>query len=85
MQLSKTMVSIYTYAMGRLFAGQKPTPHKERQQLYRKELMAQGGRRVIADLEPQAAQALTTVMERDNLTIKEAIASALIHYAKTPK
>jgi hypothetical protein len=68
--------------MARLPAGVKPTPHKERQKIYREDLAQQGGRRVIADLEPDAAKALTSVMERDKLSIKDAVSNSLIHYAK---
>ena len=83
--VSNRIVSIYISAMGRLAAGVKPTPHKERQKIYRKDLTLQGGRRVIADLEPEGAQALSAIMEREKLTIKEAVTTALTHYANKPK
>lgn len=71
--------------MGRLKAGEKPTPHKERMKTYRQNLVQAGGRRILADLPPEGAQALEVVMVRDDLTIKEALTVALVAHAKQKK
>lgn len=71
--------------MGRLKAGQTPTPHQERLKGYRQNLVDSGGRRILADLGPDGAKALQIVMERDALSIKDAITAALIAYARQAK
>ena len=71
--------------MGRLKLGQTPTPLKERIKVYRHELIDSGGRRILADLGPDGAKALQIVMERDALSIKDAITAALIAYARQAK
>lgn len=68
--------------MGRLKAGQTPTPHRERMKNYRLSLVQAGGRRVLADLGPEGAQALEAVMARDSLSIKDALTAALVEHAR---
>lgn len=68
--------------MGRLKAGQAPTPHRERLKTYRQNLVQAGGRRILADLAPDGAQALEAVMARDGLSIKDAITAALLAHAQ---
>lgn len=69
--------------MGRLPAGVKPTPHKDRLKVYRNALIERGGRRLPpVDLEPEGAKALAAIIERDGLTIKEAVTKALIEFSK---
>lgn len=76
--------------MGRLPAGQKPTPANERQLTYRQDLEASGGLRLICDIERPANDALKEIMELDEpsnlakgVTKKEAVSNALMHYAKS--
>jgi hypothetical protein len=75
--------------MARLPAGQKPTPRKDRVAGYREELTNRGGHRLIADLEPNAHEALKTITDRVDppLTQKAAVSAALIDFAsrKAPK
>lgn len=68
--------------MARLKAGVTPTPHRERLKGYRADLEKRGGRRVSADLEPEPAQALQSIMDRDQVSAKDAISNALLNYAK---
>jgi hypothetical protein len=73
--------------MGRLPAGAKPELLSKRLQRYRQELELRGGRRVIVDLEPEAAIALSEVISGEGLEeardkYKQAITKALVHYAK---
>lgn len=76
--------------MGRLPAGVKPTPHKERLAIYREELERTGGHRLIADIGREANDALQTIKSLDTpsnpvrgVTDKDAVTKALIHYAKS--
>lgn len=76
--------------MGRLPPGQKPTPHKVRLTKYRQELETSGGHRLIADIEKPANEALRAILELDDppgegreLTKKDAVSRALMHYAKS--
>ena len=71
--------------MGRLKSGQTPTSHQERLKGYRQNLVDSGGRRILADLGPDGAKALQIVMERDGLSIKDAVTAALIAYARQAK
>ena len=48
-------------------------------------LVDSGGRRILADLGPDGAKALQIVMERDALSIKDAVTAALIAYARQAK
>ena len=70
--------------MARLKAGVAPTPHKTRLEMYRVDLVARGGHRMIADLEPEAHQALRTIMARVEppASQKAAVSEALISYAQ---
>lgn len=75
--------------MGRLPAGQKPTPAKVRLQQYRVLLEQSGGRRLIADIEADANTALQAIKDLDTpanpargVTDKEAVSNALLYYAK---
>ena len=68
--------------MGRLKAGEKPTPHKQRLQIYRDKLIDEGGRRVIADLGPEGAQALAVLMAHDKKTMKDTLTEALVAHAQ---
>jgi hypothetical protein len=76
--------------MGRLPAGQKPTPPKVRLQKYLRDLEESGGLRLMADIEAPAHEALQIIMELDTpasevrgVTKKEAVSNALMHYAKS--
>lgn len=71
-------------AMAQLPAGVQPTPYKDRLKTYRAELEKRGGRRINADIEAEAAKALAAIMERDQLTARDAISKALITYSKMP-
>lgn len=73
--------------MGRLPEGKKPEPLSQRLARYRQDLEERGGRRVIVDLEPEAAQALAEVIDGEGLEerrdkIKAAISTALVRHAK---
>lgn len=72
-------------AMGRLKAGQAPTPYNERMKSYRKNLVESGGRRIQADLGLDGAKALEVLMERDGLSAKDAIMAALLAHARQKK
>lgn len=73
--------------MARLPAGQKPEPLNQRLLRYRHDLEERGGKRVIVDLEPEAHDALKTViagegLEEERDKFKRAVSTALLHYAK---
>ena len=70
--------------MARLKAGVQPTPLKTRLAVYRQELVTRGGRRLLADIEADANQALETIMKRETpaLSQKDAVSAALVSYAR---
>ena len=67
--------------MARLAAGVEPTPHKERLKIYRATLEREGGKRLIVDIEKDAADALTKLKKRHG-TAKDAVSYALIEAAR---
>ncbi len=69
--------------MGRPPTGQ--TPAKDRIAKSRAKNEAAGGRRIIADLSPDGAEALKAVQARDGSTITGAISEALVRFAKVRK
>ena len=61
------------------------TPPKERIVKYRANLAQSGGRRIIVDLSPEGAKALSLVQARDDSTITGAVADALVRFARARK
>ncbi|MCA0214686.1 MAG: hypothetical protein LCH79_16100 [Proteobacteria bacterium] len=78
--------------MARLKKGEVPTPVKVRLRQYRDDLERSGGSRLLVDLEKPATDALAAIIERDTptdatkpLSKKDAVTSALLHYARSRK
>lgn len=73
--------------MARLKAGLKPVPAKDRQAIYKKELLERGGHRLGVNLEADAHEALRKVMARVEppLSEKMAVSEALMEYARSGK
>jgi hypothetical protein len=70
--------------MGRIPRGQTPKTRAEITEAYRDRLAKAKGHRLIADIGPEAAAALTQLTE-DGTTKKEAVSRSLVHLARVQR